>query len=55
MNRNQTNTDSTLLAMVLDPGGWLRFGEEENGEESLYLKIDEKAPNEMKKAPSHLS
>lgn len=45
------NTDSTLLAIVLDPGGWLKFGDGENGDgNSIYLKIDETAPNALESA-----
>jgi hypothetical protein len=48
---DKLNADSELRAMVLYPGGWLSFGEDEgSNEHSLYLKIDEDAPNEVENA-----
>lgn len=48
---DKMNADSTLLDMVLDPSGWLKFGYGENGDgDSLHLKIDETAPNMMQSA-----
>jgi len=40
---DKMNNDPTLLSMTLQPGGWIRFGDEEEGEDSIHLKIDETA------------